>query len=304
MLPFRTGRVGAVLTLALLSACGSSEPRAAEQTEIAVVDDAGHAVRLAAPARRIVSLIPARTDAILALGGADRLIARTRWDGHASIAHLPSIDNALTPAVEWLIAQRPDLVIAWPDGQARTVVTRLRELGVPVYASSVETIEDLRRAIDHLGTLLGMTEEARRLLGDVDTALAQVRRAVADSPAVPVAYLLGVEPPTVAGPGTYLDEVLTAAGGRNVFGDAPAKWPQVSLEEFLRRAPAALIISNAGSSEELIARLRAAPGWRELAAVRAGRVHTVDADSVNRPGPTVIGTVQRFAEILHPGAAR
>jgi len=300
----RSARAGLVLALGLAAACGPPAPEDTAPPRIAVVDDAGHSVQLSAPARRIVSLIPARTDVILALGASDRIIARTRWDEHPALADLPSIDNALTPSIEWLVSQSPDLIIAWPDGQARTVVTRLRELGVPVYASSVETIADVERAIGHIGTLLGLERQADSLLTRISATLDSVRAVVANAPPVDVAYALGIEPATVAGPGTFIHEMLEAAGGRNVFADARARWPQVSVEALVRRAPQVLIVG--GSGEGGIENTRALlqlPGWRDLPAVRSGRVYEVDADAVNRPGPSLIATVRRFAEILQYRAA-
>ena len=298
----RFARAVRLLVLAFAVGCGSSSSEDAPPAVIEVLDDAGYAVRLQAPARRIVSLIPARTDALLALGAADRLIARTRWDEHPAIAHVASVDNALTPSVEWLVSQSPDLVIAWPDGQARTVVTRLRELGVPVYASAVETVADVERAINHLGTLLGSRSQADSLLARIRGTLDSVRAAVAGAPDVDVAYVLGWDPPTVAGPGTFIHEMIVAAGGRNVFDDAPAKWPQVSVEAMLRRSPQVLIVASGGEGgTDDVARMLARPGWRDLPAAQAGRVFIVDADEVNRPGPSLILTVRRFAEILHPG---
>jgi iron complex transport system substrate-binding protein len=296
----RFARAVRPLALACALACGSSSEDAPPAV-IEVRDDAGQLVRLRAPATRIVSLIPARTDALLALGAADRLIARTRWDEDPAIAHVASVDNALTPSVEWLIAQSPDLVIAWPDGQARTVVTRLRELGVPVYASAVETVADVERALDHLGTLLGLETRADSLLARIRGTLDSVRTAAGAAPDVDVAYVLGWDPPTVAGPGTFIHEMLVAAGGRNVFDDAPAKWPQLSVEAMLRRSPQVLIVASGGEGgTDDIAGMLTRPGWRDLPAVQAGRVFTVDADEVNRPGPSLIVTVRRFADILHP----
>jgi iron complex transport system substrate-binding protein len=110
---------------------------------IAVVDDAGRTVTLPAGATRHLADPRPDGDRRL-LAGPDVLVARTQWDTIPALAHLPSIGNALTPSVEWLAAQRPDLVIAWPDAQSRDVVQRLSDIGIPVYASRVESIAEIR----------------------------------------------------------------------------------------------------------------------------------------------------------------
>jgi iron complex transport system substrate-binding protein len=294
------------LLLALLALAGCANPDAAPReatTPIEVIDDGGNTVRLAAPARYVLSLIPARTDAVLALGAADRLVARTQYDHDPRIAHLPSIGNALSPSVEWIVARRPDLVIAWPDAQSRSVVTRLVQLGIPVYASRVQTIGDTRRAVGHLGILLGLTARADSVLDSIDREHARVRAAVAGLERPDVLYLIGLDPVLAAGPGTFIDELIEIAGGTNIFRDQPALWPQVSLEEIVRRDPDVIMIATGDPEGGGFARrITPRPGWRETSAVRTGRVHELDAGLFNRPGPSVGPAARTLAGLLHPQA--
>src|SRR5690606_4460042 len=146
----RTGATGGYLALvgvcaASATGCGRERSGSAPpDSEIAVIDDAGRTVALDSAARRVISMIPAQTGIVAILSGPDALVARTRWDLDPRLAHLPSIGNALTPSVEWLVARRPDLVIAWPDAQSRDVVQRLDDIGIPVYASRVESVTQIR----------------------------------------------------------------------------------------------------------------------------------------------------------------
>jgi iron complex transport system substrate-binding protein len=290
-------------TLVAGSACQPDSPaRAPATAAIALTDNTGHGVELARPANRVISLVPARTDLILALGAADRLVARTVFDDDARLAALPSIGDALSPSVEWLAAQRPDLVIAWPDAGSRSVVSRLAALGVPTYTSRVETLAELRRTIGEIGTLLGLETEAAAVRSDIDAALAAVRAAVAGRARPRVLYLIGLDPPVAAGPRTFVQEVIDAAGGANLMADAPMRWPQVSLEHLLARGADVLILASERADADLLSDLRARPGWRDLEPVRRGRVHVVDADLFNRPGPTLVYAAASLAEILHPGA--
>lgn len=277
------------------------------RTEVAsaieVVDDAGRTVRLDAPARRILSLIPARTDLLLAIGAADRLIARTRYDDDPRLAHLPSLGDALTPSVEWIAAEQPDLVIAWPDTRSRDVVHRLIELGIPVYGSRVESLDDVNRAIGHVGQLLGLEARADSIAHAIRATHDRVRAAVARRDRPGVLYLIGLDPVMAAGPGTFIDELIGIAGGRNIFADAGALWPQISLEEIVRRDPALIVMaSDDVAAGDLAERLAARAGWRDIAAVRTGRVYRVDPATFNRPGPSVGPAAAALARLLHPGA--
>lgn len=292
-----------LVSAAWLAGCVPDD--AAVRPAIEVIDDEGVAVSLTAPARRIVSLIPARTDLILALNAGDRLIARTQYDEDPRIAHVPSVGNALMPSVEWLTERRPDLVVAWPDQQSRSVVTRLRGLGIPVYASRVQSLEDVDRSLEHLGTLLGVERTADSLRAAIQGQFQEARRTAAEGPDPLVAYIIGLDPAMVAGPGTYIDQLLNIAGARNAFSNASGLWPTIALEELLRRQPDHLLLAlGAGTADDVLEELRSRAGWRELRAVRDGRVHALDAALFNRPGARVGEAAIRLAELLHPSGRR
>jgi iron complex transport system substrate-binding protein len=298
--PPRDGFFVALLAGALCAAACTGEPRAGATGSIRVTDDEGRVVRLAHPAVRILSLVPARTDILLALGAADRLIARTQFDTDPRLDSLPSLENALTPSVEWVVARNPDLVIAWPDQQSRSVVTRLIELGIPVYASRVETLAELRHSVHDLGLLVGRRAAADSIVGALDSALAAVTRSVAALPRRSVLYLVDIEPPLAAGPGTFVHELIEAAGGSNVMADAKALWPMVSVEHVLERQPAVVLIaSEQRTTQATLEWLRAHAGWRDLVAVRMGDVHVLSADLFNRPGPSLIAAVGVLADAIH-----
>jgi iron complex transport system substrate-binding protein len=300
-----TARVA--LCTAVIAACGAGDRAGSAHLDaaVSVIDDAGRAVALERAARRVISMIPAQTEIVTILAGVDAVVARTRWDEDPRLEHLPSIGNALTPSVEWLAAQHPDLVIAWPDAQSRDVVQRLSDVGIPVYASRVESVEQIRSMIERLGVLLGATARADSLVRAIDDSLRAVRADVAGRPAQRVLYLLSADPPMIAGPGTFVDDLITIAGGGNVFSDVRQLWPQVSLEEILRRQPDVIIRPSDHSLDDPLAGLAHRAGWRELRAVRQGRVHAVDPDLYNRAGATVGTAARGLAERIHaPGVQR
>ena len=273
-------------------------------SSVSVIDDAGRTVTLAAPARRVISMVPAQTEIVAILAGPQALVARTAWDTDPRLAHLPSIGNALTPSVEWIAARRPDLVIAWPDAQSRDVVQRLDAIGVPVYASSVESVAEIRSMIQRLGLLVGQRARADSLLRVIDDSLNAVRTSVSGLPVQRVLYLLSSDPPMIAGPGTFVDDLITIAGGTNVFADMRQLWPQVSLEEIVRRQPDVIIRPSDAALDDPLAGLRGRPAWRDLRAVQEGRVHAVDPDLYNRAGATVSRAARGLAERIHSGAPR
>ncbi|HEX7120538.1 MAG TPA: helical backbone metal receptor [Longimicrobiales bacterium] len=292
-----------ILALILAAAgCADAPGRAADAFAV-VTDDAGREVRVAAPPARIISLIPAVTETVVALGAADRLVARTAFDEDPALAHLPSTEQALIPNVEWLARFRPELVVAWADGQSRSAVARLGALGIPVYGAAIETVGDVEATIRRIGRLLGLDSCADSVVAAMRAELDAVRRAAAGRERPSVFYLVARDPLLTAGPGTFIDELIAVAGGRNAFGDAPAGWPQVGLEEVVRRQPDVVLVPlGEWNDAATLDALRTAPGFRELRAVREGRVYAVDATMFNRPGPRIGVVAREIARLLHPEA--
>ena len=265
---------------------------------LVVTDGAGRTVALDAPARRIVSMMPSVTEWVIALGAVDRLAARTDYDDHPAVVELPSVGGGLTPSVEWLAAREPDLVVAWPDAPSRHLVARLEALGIPVYAAPSETIDQGLSTARDLGTLTGRDSAAAAAIAEVEAGLDSTATAVAGRDRPSVLFLIGLDPLMAAGPGTFVDQLLERSGGRNVLSDLDILWPQLSLEEVVRRAPEIIIVAAAGGPEPG-ATLRGRPGWRDVPAVADGRVHAVDPNLVNRPGPRMDEAAATLARLIH-----
>lgn len=298
--PHGTGLAAGPLALAalVLALSGCAPGPDVSRAAIQVTDPAGRTVSLEEPARRVVALIPAMTEWIVAMGGQDRLVARTDYDQQPGLAELPSVGGGLTPSVEWLAARRPDLVVAWPDAPSRSLVSRLERLDVAVYTAPVESAEDALRVATDLGTLLGLGPAAAAAAAEVRAGFDSVRSAVAPRESPSVLYLIGLDPLTAAGAGTFVDDLLGIAGGRNILGDVAVLWPQVSLEEVVKRSPDVILVASFSVGDPLRA-LAGRPGWREVPAVRMGAVHALDPDRVNRPGPAMHQSAALLARLIH-----
>lgn len=289
--------VGA-LAVAGAALAGCATPDAPAHDAIVVTGPGGRTVSLEEPARRVVSMIPAVTEWVIAMGAADRLVARTDFDHHPAVDTLPSVGGGLTPSIEWLAARRPDLVISWPDAPSRSIVSRLEGVGITVYTAPIESIDDAMAAAIDVGALLGEETAAERATARVRASLDSVRAGVAHRDPPSVLYLIGMEPLMAAGPDTFVDELIRAAGGRNVLHDLGTRWPQLSLEEVVRREPEIVIVGSV-RAEDPAALLASRPGWRDVPAVRRGAVYAVDPDVMNRPGPRLADAAAHLATLFH-----
>ncbi len=288
------------ILLLLLAACQGGERKTTPASApIALTDDLGHAVQLAAPAQRIVSLVPSVTETIVALGAGDRLVGRTEYDHDTTLAGLPLIGRGLSPSIEAIVALRPDLVVVWASDTRGDMRGQLERAGVATVAFEVQDTTDAYRVATTMGMLLGREAAADSLLTGIRASLAETRSLASQRSRRRVFYVVYNDPPMTTGPGTFIDQVLDIAGAFNVFSDATTQWPTVSLEEVVKRDPDIVVLPVGEMSATVGDRLRSTAGWRDLRAVKNGCIALVDADLVNRPGTNVALAARRLEVLLH-----
>jgi iron complex transport system substrate-binding protein len=288
-----------ILLLLLGCADRAGSPAAAAPPAIALVDDTGQHIRLRAPARRVISLVPAATETIIALGASDRLVARTRYDRDSSVTHLPVVGGGLDPSLEAIITLSPDLVILWASDKRTDLRGRLQVAGIATMALSLEDTTDAYRAIEVLGQALGRETARDTLLQQLRMSLKETQALARTRPRRRVFYVVYNDPPMTAGAGTFITQLLGVAGGENIFGQVETKWPTVALEEVVRRDPDIIVLPVGEMPARTIDRLRQEPGWRDLRAVRSGCVAQINADIANRPGPNVARAARELYRLIH-----
>lgn len=285
----------ALITLIALAACGEAH-RAAPALD---VDDFGDTIRvgtLASPAR-IASLNPATTELLFALGAGPRLVARTTWDVWPAAARaVPDVGPGLRPNIEAVLARHADLVVLYASAENRVAAQQLRAAGVAVIALRTDRLADFARASRELGRAVGESASAATVMDTMQRTLARVRAAtlLLDHPTV--FWHVWDSPIYTIGAGSFLDELLTIAGGTNVYADRTEPSPQVSLEDITQRDPRIILAGASGQST-----LTASPLWHGVRAVREGRVFVVDTNLVGRPSVRAGEAAASIARLLHPG---
>jgi iron complex transport system substrate-binding protein len=296
--------------VAALAVLGCSSDHSSERSQstahagIELTDAAGHIVRLDRPAHRVVSLIPSATETLVAIGAAGDLIARTRYDNAPEVAALPSVGGALDASVETIVSLRPDLVIAWQSESRQVTRERLVALGIPVIVLRTEDTTDIFRGIASLGRLTGRDSAATAVASSIRATLDSVHHAAAGRPEPKVLYVGFTDPPMTAGPRTFIGQLISLAGGKSIFTDSSQLWPNVAMEEIVRRDPDILIVPVGDSAANSLERLRKLTGWRALRAVRDGHVVSVSADLLNRPSPSIARSARVLLDAIHPEVVR
>lgn len=268
-----------------------------------VQDMLGRTVDVAAPARRIVSLIPSVTETLYALDTEGQLVGvTTLCDFPPAALEKPKVGGIVKPSLEAILALKPDLVLATTEGNRDTTFQDLEALGLPVYVLSPKRLSGVLDSIRRIGSLTGREAAAEALASELRARAARISEATAGRPAPRVLYLIWADPPVVPGRNTLITELIRMAGGISVSEDAPQDWPRLSLEQLIVQAPEVIVLGsqNTVQVEETLRR------WQEqgimLPALRSGWVHSVDADLLHRPGPRVVLGLEALARAIHPGA--
>jgi iron complex transport system substrate-binding protein len=264
------------------------ENPASQGSYIQLVDASGSVLTLKEPPSRIVSLVPSVTRTLLALGAQELLVGRTDYDTLASLDHLPSVGGGLRPSLEALVGLKPDLVIFFHGESDPETPDRLSDLGVPTFGVRLDRIADVRQMILDLGLIAGRGPGAASFALALDGTLAEIRRRIRGREPVKVAYVLGDSPPWVAGPDTYIHELMLAAGGQNVFADLDALYGPVSPEEFLVRDIDILLTPEGGTV---------------VLPVQDLRIEEVSV-GLELPGPDLADAAWGLAQLFHPEAFR
>jgi ABC-type Fe3+-hydroxamate transport system substrate-binding protein len=283
--------------LLLLSACSAGHARGASNPEF--VDASGQPITLASlPVQRIVSTMQSATEWLVAMHQQQRLVARTDYDREPALASLPSIGGGLDPSPEVIASLMPDVVIGWHNSASVNLQHALRPFHIPVLSFETTDTADAFTNLRRLGVLVGDTVIADSLAQALRDSLVAVQRSACGNDTTAratVLLVLWTDPPMTAGRGTWMNTVLNAACLRNVFDDLTQPWPTVSLEAIAARQPD-WILTSRGQPGQRLGELRKAPGWRELAAVQAGRVIEIPGDLFARAGPTMAGAARAIVD--------
>jgi iron complex transport system substrate-binding protein len=252
---------------------------------------------------RVVSLNPATTETIFALGAGARIVAVTSVDNFPpEVKNLPQVGGflPLTVSVEAIVAQQPDLVVC--DGKLhRSLVDAMTPLGLTVLALEGITLEQLIDNVRLVGRVMGEEEKGKALAADLAARAEKVRQQGAALPREKrpkVFYLQWDDPLRTAGPSSFIGQIIQDAGGDNIFADTQAFFPLVNGEEVIRRNPDLILIPTGAAAEAFKERVSTRPGWAELAAVKAGHVAFINEDVVSRPGPRLIQGMEEVARAI------
>jgi len=287
-----------VFLLLIMAGCSTIDDRSLGT--ITFTDDCGTTMEIAAHLERVVSLAPSETEIFCAVGGCPLLVGRTDYCTYpAEAAGVETVGGPRTFSVEKVIGLYPDLVLATTVTDSIRI-QEMRAAGLSVVVFRLETIEDIYRNIEVMGTLLGTSGDAERLVADLSARQAEIENASKGGEAVRVLYVLWDEPLYVAGNNTFQNDLIVRAGGVNIMSDVEG-YATVSEEAVVNRAPQVIIASREHTSglSRISDRLLSRPALAEVPAIKENCICEMDPDLVNRPGPRVITALEMFSRCIN-----
>lgn len=250
------------------------------QAAVAVRDGQGNAVTLSQPAKRIVALVPHAVEMLYTIGAGDRIVATVNYADYPSAARkLTSVGSYSGVSLDAVLRQRPDLVIAWSEGGLDRQIQRLRQLGIPVFISHPVQLDDVAQEMLALGALTGLDQRARKAAGQYRADLQRLKNEYGQRSPVSVFVQVNQTPLYTVSANSFLGQVVTLCGGRNVFGNLKIAAPQVSTEAVVRARPQVML------STGITMKLKEWDRWRTIPAVAVNARYILPRDIVSRPGP-------------------
>jgi ABC-type Fe3+-hydroxamate transport system substrate-binding protein len=260
------------------------------------MDALGRDVVLAAPPRRIVSLVPSLTDFLFAIGGGGRVAGITDYctEPAAQVADLPRVRGTKNPDRERVAALRPDVVLASKEENRERDVLAFEERGIPVYVTDICSVAGALAQLGALAEALDMAAGAAPLLGEMRAALEEERARQAEPWRVLV--FIWRDPWMAVGADTYADDLLAVCGAENLARRLPGRYPRAALDAFLALEPDVILLPDEPYRFGEADRAAFAP-FAECAAVREGRVLLCDGALLTWYGPRTAAALRFFGQV-------
>lgn len=302
-----------LLLAGLLAACtpavdvpDNTQPEVVEPQPIVATDARGQTFEFAQPVQRIISLAPSNTEILFAIGAGAQVVGRDSFSDYpAEALAVTDIGGGFgTLSIEVIVTARPDLVLAGDLTPAEQIQT-LEDLGLTVFVlGNPLNMAEMYDNLFLVARMTGHTAETETLVASLQAREAAVVEKLAGISERPVVLyeLDGTDPnaPWVPGPGTFIDTLITQAGGINMSASLEGAWVQMSLEAIIEMDPDLILLGDAtwgGVTPEMVA---ARGGWDALEAVQEGKVFPFDDNLVSRPGPRLVDGLESMAALLHP----
>jgi iron complex transport system substrate-binding protein len=284
-------RIAQLIAALALAATASGSASAA----ITVRDDDGNTVTLQKPAQRVIAMAPHVTELLFAAGGADRIIGAVTYSDYPEAAKtIPRIGDNRLVDMERVIAMKPDLIVVWMHGSSERQIDTLRQLGIPLFHSEPQKLDEIPDSLLRLGQLMGTESAAQPAAAALRVQLDALRKQYANRPPVRVFYQVWDKPLYTLSGAHIVSDAIRLCGGVNIFASLKTTAPVVSIEAVLQEDPEAIF----GTSEKNYGGVNLWRPYSNLKAVRNDNLFTLNGELLNRSGPRMVAGTAALCEKL------
>ena len=290
-----------------LSACQAQQPEATAQTvqptadtKIEITDLKGRQITLDKVPERIVSLSPANTEILYAVGAGAKVVGVTSFDDYpAEVKEIEKIGTFEGPNLELIQKAKPDVVLAGGYIQ-EDLIASLEQLNIPVISTEATDFNSIFDSIALIGKVSGNEQKAAEVVKGMKDKIAEIQDKVKGQTPKSTFYVVWTDPLTTAGSGTFINDVIKAAGGTNT-AEKVEYWAKYSAEELVKDNPEYLLSSIHATNEGVKADFyKQSPIFKNLDSVKNDKVYLMSDDNViSRPGPRIVQAIEEIAKVLH-----
>ena len=277
-------------------------PFMANITPRTFVDALGRKLFLAKAPSRVVSMAPNVTEMLFALGLEEKVVAVTPFCDYPPEAQSKTHLGGTNPSIEQILALKPDLVLAPQDIIQPDLLLNLDRVKVPTFVLQAAQLEDVLAQIQTVARMFDRSKAGDELAATIRQRIAVVKERTQSLAHPRVLYVLNTDPLQTVGPGSFIHQLIEAAGGANIAAGTSTAYPRFALEEVLARDPE-LIVFPVGTAEGIPEEERQQwRRWSSLSAVKYNRLVLVPSVLVDRPGPRIVEGLELLAKAIHPEA--
>ena len=277
-------------------------PFMANITPRTFVDALGRKLFLAKAPSRVVSMAPNVTEMLFALGLEEKVVAVTPFCDYPPEAQSKTHLGGTNPSIEQILALKPDLVLAPQDIIQPGLLQSLDRVKVPTFVLQAAQLEDVLAQIQTVARMFDRSKAGDELAATIRQRIAVVKERTQSLAHPRVLYVLNTDPLQTVGPGSFIHQLIEAAGGANIAAGTLTAYPRLALEEVLALDPE-LIVFPVGTAEGIPAEEQQQwRRWSSLSAVKHNRLVLVPSVLVDRPGPRIVEGLELLAKAIHPEA--
>jgi vitamin B12 transport system substrate-binding protein len=256
-----------------------------------------HFIADAKPAQRIIALSPHAVELLYAIGAGDRIVGTVEYADYPEEAKkIPRIGNYTGIQLERVLELKPDLIVAWRTGNKDSDLKKMESLGLKLFYTHPQSIKEIKHDLAKLGELIGLSENADKVIADLEQKYQAILKRYKNKRAVKVFYQMWHDPIRTVGPNSWVESLIADCNGENVFNDAGSDYPLVSLESVLIKDPEVIIIPH--HSGNIGAKKSVWDNWQTINAVKHNRLFVINGDILHRFAPRAIEGLEQLCQAI------